>query len=429
MSTSLINALGELSKQVSDYLSSTTTGAGSATTLVDASLMGRSNDFITDNTYVMLLEEPTSTAAIYDERKVTSLDNTTGTLTTLTFAQAPGTGIDYSLHRLFEPGEKSRALVYAAKKSYPYLHKQVRDVSKVSGNWLKDGSFEIWTSTTVPTYWTATTSTCTQTSTVGLFKHGSYSAALTVAAGTLEQSITNNDDLKKLAGKSVTFTCQIKSSVVSKVRISIYDGTTYTYSSYNDQILGWTDDGEPLEVTATIQDHPSAVTFTIHATAIATTYVDDARVICGDYRKVYIGDLGLANNIPHQVLIEPSNYYQGDDWILLHDIEYNGGYMYLPPYVSPDLRLKIVGMGYLDFLASGVASTAWTATIDIDSPQTEILYAQAILYLYTMMALPNFSTGDRTAFQEMMGFWKGELAERVQRFSIPMPAATMDFSA
>ncbi|KKK50594.1 hypothetical protein LCGC14_3123460, partial [marine sediment metagenome] len=63
----------------------------------------------------------------------------------------------------------------------------------------------------------------------------------------------------------------------------------------------------------------------------------------------------------------------------------------------------------LDFLASGVSSTAWTATININSPQTDILVAQAALYLYTWMSIPNFDSGTTERFQQMMGFWQGEL--------------------
>ncbi|KKM08181.1 hypothetical protein LCGC14_1726450 [marine sediment metagenome] len=86
-----------------------------------------------------------------------------------------------------------------------------------------------------------------------------------------------------------------------------------------------------------------------------------------------------------------------------------------------DRRLRIEGMGYLDFLASGVSSTAWTATININSPQTDILVAQAALYLYTWMSMPNFDSGTTERFQQMMPFWQQELAKRKRLFRMPMP--------
>jgi hypothetical protein len=227
-----------------------------------------------------------------------------------------------------------------------------------------------------------------------------------------------------LAGKHVVFTLQGKAGTASQLRISIYDGVTRTYSDYNSQITGWTQDSEPLTVEATIGDSPSTIEFAIHyETAATTAYVDDARVISGVYRKVYIGDLGLQKNKPHQVLGK-----DGDNWYLLHDIEYVDDSMYLPGYILPGYELKVVGAGYLDFLVSGVSSTLWTAEIDIDDPQLKILVANAIINLYTIMSLPNFDTGDRKTFQETINYFKAELKDRVKKYGMRLPAATMNFT-
>lgn len=431
MSTTLLAAEQELSRQIGDYWASTTTGAGSTTTLVDSALMAKANDWVTDDAWVMLEEEPAGNAVIFDERKVSSLSNTDGTLTTLAFAAAPGTGIDYSLHRLFAPSEKRRALVAAARLVYPQLFKEIRDESLVSGNWLKDGSFEIWSSAAALTYWTkAGSSTLAQTSTAYYFKHGAYSCKISGAADNIRQSVTNYDDIKRLAGKSATFTLQGWCDTASCLRIAIYDGTTYTYSDYHDGSDTWTENNDPLTVTATIKDNPSVIAFIIyHASAAGSSYVDDARVISVDNGKIYIGNLGLARNTPHQVLIEQSDYYTGEPWIPIRGINYDttNGYMFLPNTVSMDYRLRVLGIGYLDFLASGVSSTAWTATIAIDAPQLDILVAQAALYLYTQMSLPNFETGTREQYQKMIAFWKQELAERQAKFGMKSPGALVDW--
>ena len=171
MSTTLLAAMQELSKQLNDSWQSTTTGAGSATTLVDSALLAKANDWITDDTWSFLTEEPASSAAIYDERKVSSLDNSSGTLTTLTFAAAPGTGIDYEVHRLFSPSEKRRALVAAARRIYPDVYNEIWNEELVSGNWLNDGSFERWTTSTNLTAWTETTLTPTPTPTPPHYQH------------------------------------------------------------------------------------------------------------------------------------------------------------------------------------------------------------------------------------------------------------------
>lgn len=430
MSTTLNNCRIELSKQLGDYWSGTTTGAGSATTVVDTALCAKYNDWITDNAYDFVVDM-TSDTYNEQERKITSLDNTTGTLTVLAHGGALGSGATYEVHRLFTPSEKRIALVAACRDSFPYLFKEIRDETHISGNWLKDGSFEIWTASTTPGYWGVSALTATQTSTTRLFKHGSYSAKLTGATGNIYQNISTNEDLKKLEGKTVTFTVQGKSDASDSLRIGIYDGINDTLSSHMAQTNGWTADSAPLTHTATIDDNPSEVQFYIcHDNVSATDYIDDARVISNDNPPIYIGNLGLNRNTAHQVLIESTSYSVGDSWNIIHNCQYDqtNGYLYLPDNVPPNLGLRILGIGALDFLSSGASSTAWTATVDVDQPQLDILIKQAILYLYTQMALPNLSTGDRKAFQEMISYWQQRLKDSVSRYRMIAPAATRNWS-
>jgi hypothetical protein len=423
VSTTLANARIALKKDVGDYYSGTTTGAGSTTTVVDTSLCAYANDFITDYSWILVTDMTGDTYNDY-ERKVSSLDNTTGTLTVLAIGGALGTSATYELSRFFSSSDYRTELIQACQDVYPSLYKQIWDESIVSGNWLKDGSFEKWSSTSALSYWTTTTSTLTQTSTNGLFKRGTYSAKLTVAAGSISQTITNNDDLKNLAGQTVTFTVQGKCATASCLRIGISDGTTTTYSDYLDQTTGWTEDDDPLTVTATIADNPSAVTFYIyHDVATGTSYVDDARVICGNPR-IYIGHLGLHRNTPHSIEVG-----WGDSWVKIrgYQVDSVNGYLYLPEGIGTDVRLRIRGIGLLDFLASGVSSTAWTATVDVDVPQLSILTAQAAVNLYRKMSLPNYTTGDTTRYQQAMGFWTQELENRKSKFSMPPIGATINW--
>ncbi len=417
MTSTLISVQAELSRQLGDRWASTTTGAGTTATLVDSALKAKASDWVQDEAYVMLTEEPGSAAAIYDIRRATSLS--TDTLTVFDFDAAPGTGIDYELHRLFHPDDKNRALVYAARASYPALHEKIRDESFVAGNWLKDGSLEVWPTSSTLTYWSKTGSVSLNQATLSpYYKHGATSCLMDTATGSFYQAIGNNDDLKRLAGKTVTFTVQGHSDTADSLRISIYDGSTLTYSDHNDADTAWT--LKPLSVTARIQDNPSVIEFRIHHdVAAAADYVDDARVIGPDGARLYIGGLGLAQNMPHRVSVEQSDYNDRAPFLTLDTVEYDPENGYIrTPNVS-DLRLRIEGYGYLDFLASGVSSTAWTATININSPQTDILVAQAALYLYTWMSMPNFDSGTTERFQQGMGFWQGELQRRKNLFRMP----------
>ena len=423
MTTALSACRVELSKQIGDFFAGTVTTGGDKTSLIDSSLIPYADDWINDWTWDFM----TGTTNSGEERRIDSFDASAGDCT-LVSAHTASVALTstYEIHRLFPATQKRKALIYAARAGFPNIHEKIWDESMVSGNWLKDGSFEIWVSSAL-SHWTVTTVTAAEANTAGLFKHGSKSCKLSGTTGTIKQSISNWDDLKRLAGKSVVFTVQGHSSAASSLYLTIYDGTTTTNSSYHLGTSDWTSDDKPLEVSATIADTPTEITFTINY-ASGTAYIDDARVISSSSQpRLYIADLGLAQEYPTEVFVETSNYSDKEPWKLVHNavIDTENGYLYLPPTVTNDRRLRIKGMGYLDFLASGVSSTAWTATINIEKPQTDILVAQAALYLYTEMAMPNFSQGDRKDYMEMMGFWEQELRKRIGKHGMPIPSSVV----
>ena len=425
MTTTLNNCRIEISKQMGDYWAGTTTSAGDSTSVIDTALKAKQNAWITDETYDFI----TSATCLSEERKVVSLDNSSGDMTVLAHTgTGPGSGGTYEVHRLFTPSDKRIALIYAARMGFPYIHDKIWDESMVSGNWLKDGSFEIWTSATALTHWAKNGSaTLAQTSTSPYYKHGSYSCGISGAADYIYQDIAKWDDLKRLAGKSVTFTAQVHCDTASCARLGVlYDGTNVSYSSYHPGGTDWTTNEAPLSVTVQIDDTPTDIEFRVyHDNAAGTTYVDDARVIAStsDKPRLYIGDIGLAQEYPYGVYREPDNYSMNEPWQRIHgcEIDTEGGYLYLPHWVPNDYRLRIKGIAYLDFLASGVSSTAWTATINIDAPQTDILYAEAMVYLCNQMIVPNYTVGTSDKWKEALQFWQAELRARRGKHSMPMP--------
>ncbi len=439
MTTALSVCRVELSKQINDYWASTTTTDGSTTpfiTLIDSALMAKQNAWIGKDMWVMLTEEPTGGGtSLYEERLVSSLSNTAGTLTFLAFDERIVTGIDYEIHRLFTASDKRIALVAAARMAYPSIHEKIWDESMVSGNWLKDGSFEIWTSSSALTYWTTTTSTIAQTTSSPYYKHGDTSCKIDTAAGTVVQSISNWDDLKRLAGQTVTFSIQAHCDTASCLRISVKDGVgTQTYSNYHTGDSAWTQDdprNDNMYVTFFIDWNPTEITFTVHhEDANGTSYVDDARAI-GPYQpRLFIETLGLSQETPVQVEIEPWNYATDEPWAQVFNsrLDTELGYLYLPSSVRRDRRLRIKGIGYLDFLdSSGDSATAWNSTININSPQTDILIAQAIVYLYTQMSLPNFSRSTKRDFQEMIGSWNTELRRRIGKHGMEVQSVPVRY--
>ena len=421
MTTALSVARIELSKQLGDFWASATTGAGSTTTIVDTLLKAKQDAWIGKDMYDLITES--GHASVDEERQISSLANSSGTLTVLAHDNTTGTSMDYEVHRLFTASDKRRALIAAARMAYPYIHEKIWDESMVSGNWLKDGSFEIWTSSSALTHWTTATSTITQTTSSPNYMHGLTSCRIDTAAGTVTQSITNWDDIKHLRGQTSTFSMQAKCDTAACLRLSINDGINQTFSNYHVGDSAWTQ-REPridnMYAQQFIDWNPTEITFTIHhEVAAATSYVDDARAI-GPYQpRLFIDQLGLAQEKPIQIEIEPRYYSTDEPWAIVFNsrIDPELGYVYLPSSVQRDRRLRIKGIGYLDFVdSSGDSSTAWNSTININSPQTDILIAQAALYLYTIMSMPNFSRNTKQDFQEMIGFWERKLRTAIGKF-------------
>ena len=272
--------------------------------------------------------------------------------------------------------------------------------------------------------------TATQTTTAIYLRHSLTSCKLDTAAGTLTQSISNFKDLQYLRGKNVTFTCQGWCDTASCLRLSINDGTTQTYSDYHAGDSAWTENNprnDSFYTTQYIAPNATQVTFSIHhEKAAGTSYVDDARAL-SDYRgRTFIGYLWLARNRPHEISLEPSYYSTEEEWIRIKDYEVDpDGYLYIPTTYPSDRRLRIRGIGYLDFLVSGASSTAWTATIALDSPQLDILVAEAALYLCQQMVMPTETSGTSQRWGQLMTFWNAELMQRQAKYGMEAPAATI----
>lgn len=423
MSTTLLEAEVLLSKELGDYWSSvaTSNGATDGTTLIDALLKAKADDWITDNTYDMI----TSGDQDEEERKILSLDNDTGLLTMFAHDGQIVDEVTYRIHRLFTASEKRLALIDAAKSAFPYIFKSIRDENKTAEDWLRNGGQEEWASASYADYWRASDCTAAKNTTAPYYYRGSASAQLSGSSGYYHQSNSQVPELMDLAGKSVTFKCKGYASAASSLRLAIYDGATLTYSSFHDG-----DSAEAsLSVTATIAASPSQVSFRAYYTTGATVYVDDFRVVGPTRDKIYIGDLGLALDYPHQIRQSSDSGINEEPWQLLRDYEIDSdGFLYCADW-SQEYRLRIKGIGYLDFVdTSGVVGTDWDDdSIDIDEPQTKILVAQAAMYLCSQMVMPNWETGETNMWASAYRHWERELAKRKAKFGMSPPPATTHF--
>lgn len=427
MSTTLANARIALSKELADYFASSTTSAGAAngTTLVDTALKAKANSWITDTAYDIITEA--GHAALNEERKISSLANSTGTLTVLAHSVQIDTGsqaIDYEVHRLWSPSEKRIALIEAAKLAFPYIYQPIRDESRTAGNWLRNGDMEEWAVSTVPDTWArGGTITAAQEQTAKMYTRGASSCKLTASTnGYLYQSWTENDDLKYLRNKTVTLRVRGWCDTASALRLAINDGTTTTYSSYHAGNSAWNDDTiDSWYVQAQIDESATNVEFRIYVdSASAVVRVDDARVTGPAFSKVYVGDLGIHLNRPHVVSYQYRGHEHREPWQILRNYKLDtvNNCIFLHD-VPIGAYLRIEGYGYLDFLASGASSTAWTATIAIDDPQLKILTAQAAMWLYEQGTMPQMDAVNRDEFYKALGYRKQKLQEMQDRFAMP----------
>ena len=424
MSTTLENAMLELSEQIGDDFSGTTTSSGSSTTVVDTTLKAYPADWI-DATSTLMWDRITSGTYDEEERRISSLAIATGTLTTIAHGGTIASAVTYEVHRLFSASEKRKAIINAARDAFPSIHKKIDDETKTTGNWLRNGSFENWAASTYPDSWTLSALTAAKNTTLPYYKHGIASMKLSTAAGNMSQSASNLADLHRLAGKSVTFTIQGWCDTASCLRLQIYDGTTTTSSDYHGGGSDWTKDSEPLSVTATIADTPTEITFrVVLASAAGTAYVDDARVIGPYMDRIYIGDLGLANNEPYQVYVESSDYTSSEPWVRIRGWKVDSENYLCIPNCRRDRRLRITGIGVLNFLKTGAVSTDWAATIGIDSPQTDILVAKAAVNLYAKKVMPDEESGETDQYARGMSYWDRKLKSALSKHAMKTPTAT-----
>jgi hypothetical protein len=418
MSTSLENCEILLSKDLRDYWASTSTSDGDAggTTIVDTALQAKGGDWITDEAYDMI------TSGTYDEeeRKISSLS--TSTLTTLAHGGKIASGVTYRIHRLFSASDKRRALVEAVKDAYPAIHKKIYDETKTSGTMERNGCVTVWTSSSYPDYWRVSGVTATENTTAPYYKR-TKSCKLDTATGYLYTNNTLVPDLEYLAGHSATFSAQVWCDTADAVRLGIlYDGTNLSYSSYHGGGSDWTEDNDPLEVTQAINATPTSIEFRVYlASASATAYISDLRIRGPIYNKVYVGDLDFVKNEPDAIWMEPSNYSTAEPWIPVRNWTLDkDGWLHIPD-TGLKRRLRMEGMGYLDFLdTNGDVGTDWADTIDIDSPQTKILSAQAIIWLCNQMILPNYDSPETERWEKALNYWQRELDKRIKRYSMTL---------
>jgi len=416
-----------------DYWAGTTTddGAADGTTLIDSALTEWSSDEVATGaggqrpTYVLVTDD----SLTKEERRVSSLTTATGTITvTRAFTAQVTSSKTYELHKLFSATEKERAIARAVKDVYPHLYVAVDSISLRYGDWLIDGSFEEWSSSSALSNWSKAGSVAlAQTSTSGKVRDGTYSCALSTATDYIYQSSAENADLLWLAGLTPIFRVWGWASTANQLCIALHDGTTTTYGNHTNHESS-TKVYHPgdstwrlLEVKATIADNPTDVQARIYYDATDTTaYVDDASITgVGDKDSYDVSFLGMVNNRPRQVhrvlgqaVTDDTPLPRRKSIPLTRDMyDLETGRIIFRRGLGDGTKMRIRGMKYL------TEPDADTDT-EVDDPQTDIVVSAAAIRLYEMLKHQT-PYADTARVDDLLNYEKWRYVELCRRHGMP----------
>jgi hypothetical protein len=333
---------------------------------------------------------------------------------TKVFSGNIASGVTYELHT-FDPDLITDALNWARVDAYPYVgrvldnttiftqenvHKYtlpstVKDVRQVYlGNWvgadvdenlLSNGDFEDWTGAAPDDWDTPTNITTAKESNEDFVMKGDYSCKCTgtSSAGSIYQTVSTPSTY---SGMRVSLQVHVYCRTATRLKASIYD-TSANEGSYHSG-NGW----EWLEVSYNVPASPTLLKggVTCLAGTAITFYIDEAILTISD----------MPVSTPGQPVW---HWRQVDNVLEFID--------HTPPAFRP---IRIVGTGY------ATAVSADTDTMEIDAPQTDILYAGALTYLYKQLMSGSGSL-NMPAATEKLGEWLGfyELYKRTKSVSIP----------
>jgi len=288
--------------------------------------------------------------------------------------------------------DRKSAINDALRETAAYLHQKLDDRTLVTGNILPNSSFEDWTLTTIPDYWTASgTATVAETTTAGLHRGGTSSAKLTAGAASdyFYISSANHERLLDLAGKQVSLRVWAYPEVANDAFATIYtqkaDGTTQTLTSTTACPAGKFTQLELLNQNI----NEDIVLFQVRlgvTTNAKYAYFEDARLTGGEVYEYVLPlefQVGKVSNVSVQYagdiedIAKDSLYAPAFGWEIVDD---GTKYLRLSGREPYNRRIRIVG--YTPF----TVTSAGTSTVAISDTQANLLVEYAAYLLYSRMA-------------------------------------------
>lgn len=407
MST-LSTLLTRLSQNVGDYLSEAVTTALTTSTNVVCTTLGNYTN--QDDLYNRFWLYVTDKANATQYRKVSDYTNSTTTLVVrgAIFGDDGSNKATIELHK-YDRTNKIRALNLAARKVFPNIFRIVRDITLSGNNILPNPSFEDWTSSSYPDYWTTlSNATASEVTTAGLVRgvSGSSSVIVTVSAanGYIEINSDTCPQLLDLMGQQVSAYVWANPQTANDASLVIYtkqaDGTAQTLTSSTVNPAG--------EYTLikledeTLNDDLVEVRIRLKVTTNGQyVHFDNARLL-GIEVSQYVLPLDFQNPLASVNKVSYQSYavaFEPQDDLLAYaqflpffgwDVEDDSTTKYLvTPTLKSNWLLKLEGYAPLE----SNLSTA-TDVMTIEDPFIDLLIERASSELFSLEAgLP--SSGDR----------------------------------
>ena len=385
MAITLDRALEMLGRATGLFVSGTSSGSGSTTTLVDAVDIYRYDINTLKNKWLYILDSANDTVD-NTSRRISDIHASNGTITVdAAFSAIPGSGVAYYI-TAYDPDIMRDSLQQAARTLYPHVYLPTQDETIVVDNLLANWDFENWDSTgsnsAVATSWAniGTPSTNDESSRVA---HGSYSMSIAATGATegIEQNIFTSVNINEVASKTLHARAWVWASVADAARIRVtYDGSNYDSSNYHTGDSEW--EGPSLiYVDSAIDADMTELTVSCEVTSGNTAYFD--------------GVVAWIDNVSEYDL--PSTVIRGPHKVYMQDQvqEPNGHYTPLGFPVSGRI-LRVEHMGRL------TAPTS-SASVELDESRAELLIAQAAVHMF--QTLSNTDSGNAVSHLNNSALW------------------------
>ena len=394
MAVTLNRCLEMLGRATGLFVSDSSSGGGSTTTLVDTSIYRYDINTLTNKWLYMV--SATNTAINGSSRRISGIHASDGTITVIgAMAASTSSGDTYYIVN-FDPQIMTDAIQQATRTLYPHLYLPTRDETIVVDNLLANWDFENWDSTgsnsAVATSWAniGTPSTNDESSRVA---HGSYSMSVAATGATegIEQNIFTSVNINEVASKTLHVRAWVWASVADAARIRVtYDGSNYDSSNYHTGDSEW--EGPSLiYVDSDIDADMTELTVSCEVTSGNTAYFDSV-VAWIDNVSEY--------DLPSTVIRGPHKVYMQDQVQ-----EPNGHYTPLARPVSGRI-LRIEHMGRL------TAPTS-SASVELDESRAELLVAQAAVHMF--QTLSNTDSGNKTEHLTNASLWQERTANMLNQ--------------